>query len=122
MSGTKRAPSRAQSKKSFAAKLAETAMSQADLLAPLAAAAALPDPFLGQAHAVVIASACAQTSPTNLPRTLAQLGVNGIPFQRCVFNGVDQLGYSIPLDNIPDAPTNTLLDVVNTIQNAPRKA
>jgi len=59
--------------------------------------AAVPEPtpadltghdVLGHALAVVIVRACADTSPLNLPRTLAELGVNGNSFQVCVFNRV----------------------------------
>jgi len=79
------------------------------------------DPFLGHARAVVKVCACANTSATNLPRTLAQLGVSGIPFQKCVFNAVEEAGYSINIDDIPNSPSTTLLQVVNVIQNAPKK-
>jgi len=97
------------------------AMSHADLIAPMTPAAETTDPFLGHARAVVIVCACAGTSPTNLPRSLAQLGVNAVPFQKCVFNGVAQAGFSIAIDAIPNSPTTTLLQVVTAIQNAPRK-
>ena len=103
-----------------ASELKKRAMGQGALLEPMNATNQ-PDPFLGNARSVVIVCHCAQTSPANLPRTLAQLGVNGIPFQKCVLTGVNQAGYSIDIDDIPNASSNTLLDVVTVIQNAPRK-
>jgi hypothetical protein len=101
--------------------LSEIAMSHADLIAPMTPPAAATDPFLGHARAVVIVCACAGTSPTNLPRSLTQLGVNGVPFQKCVFNGVVQAGFTIAIDDIPNSPATTLLQAVTAIQNAPRK-
>jgi hypothetical protein len=114
-------PPKKRSAKLTNAQLSELAMSHADLLAPMTPAAAVLDPFLGHARAVVIVCACAGTSPTNLPRSLAQLGVNGIPFQKCVFNGVVQAGFTIAIDTIPNSSATTLLQVVSAIQNAPRK-
>jgi hypothetical protein len=110
----------ARLRKWAATELRAGALPQAALLGPMNADNQ-PDPFLGHARAVVIVCHCVPTSPSNLPRTLAQLGVNGIDFQKCVFTGVDLAGYSIALDDIPNAQTNTLLDVVAVIQNAPRK-
>lgn len=75
---------------------------------------------LGHAAAVVIVCACANTSPLNLPRTLEELGVDGISFQGCVFNGVRRAGGTIGIDQIPDSPGTRLIAVVNVIQNAPR--
>ncbi len=76
--------------------------------------------FLGHAAAVVIVCACANTSPLNLARSLQELGVDGVSFQGCVFNGVRRAGCTIDIDDIPDAPDTTLIQVVNVIQNAPR--
>jgi hypothetical protein len=81
---------------------------------------AAPDPYLGHARAVVIACTCASTVPANLPRTLAELGVNGIPFQQCVRTGVSTAGYTIGADDIPNAPNTRLVHVVTVIQNARR--
>jgi hypothetical protein len=80
-----------------------------------------PDPYLGHARAVVIACTCANTIPANLPRTLAELGVNGIPFQQCVRTSVTTAGYAIGADDIPSAPGTRLIHVVTVIQNAPRQ-
>ena len=113
-------PRKTKSTKLTKTQLSEMAMSHAELLAPMAASEGMQDPFLGHARAVVIACACAGTSPTNLARSLAQLGVNGIPFQKCVFNGVKQAGFSIGIDNIPNSPATTLLQVVTVIQSASR--
>lgn len=77
--------------------------------------------FLGHAAAVVIVCGCANTSPLNLPRTLQELGVDGVSFQGCVFNGVRRAGCTIDIDTIPDSPDTTLIEVVNVIQNAPRQ-
>jgi hypothetical protein len=76
---------------------------------------------LGNARAVVIVTACANTSPLNLSRTLSELGVDGIAFQGCVFNGVSRAGFSIELDDIPDSDDTTLVDAVGEIQDAPQK-
>jgi hypothetical protein len=92
-----------------------------ELLAPMSAVAEGGDlPFLGHARAVVTVCTCANSSPTNLFSTLNDLGVNGISFQQCVFGSVVNLGYSIGVDSIPDAPTSTLISVVDIIQNAPK--
>jgi|GEM_PF-4390053 hypothetical protein len=111
------------SKRLSLAELKARALKPEKLLAPLHPSAdAINDlPFLGQARAVVIVTAAANTSPSNLPRTLAQLGVNGISFQSSVFNGVNIAGYTIGLDAIPNSPSTTLLKVVGVIQNAPKK-
>jgi hypothetical protein len=77
-------------------------------------------PFLGHPRAVVIVTMAANTSPTNLPRSLGQIGVNGISFQKSVFQGVVAAGYSINIDAIPDSPTSTLIQAVTVIQNAPK--
>jgi len=76
---------------------------------------------LGRDKAVVIVCHAAKTAPSNLPRTLSQLGVNGISFQKSVFEGVDHAGFTIDPDEIPNAPTTKLSLVVNTIQNAAAK-
>ena len=92
-----------------------------DLLAPMSVGAEGGDlPFLGHARAVVAVCTCANTSPANLFSTLNDLGVNGISFQQCVFGTVVNLGYSIDVDSIPDAPASTLISVVDVIQNAPK--
>ena len=78
------------------------------------------DPFLGHARAVVIACNCANTIPVNLPRTLAELGVDGLPFQQCVCRAVRTTGYAIRIDDIPNAPETRLIQVVTVIQNAQR--
>ena len=69
------------------------------LLSPMSVQAVGQDlPFLGHARAVVTVCTCANTSPANLFSTLEQLGVNGIPFQQCVFGTITSLGYSIDVD------------------------
>ena len=78
--------------------------------------------FLGHAAAVVIVCACANTSPLNLARTLDELGLDGVSFQGCVFNGVRKAGCTIDIDDIPDSSDTTLIQVVNVIQDAPRSA
>ena len=80
------------------------------------------DLFLGHARAVVIVCACAKTIPANLPRTLEELGVNGIPFQQAVRTAVKAAGCSIGADDIPGAPATRLIQVVTIIQNARRTA
>ena len=111
-------------KKLTSTELQAQALKPAALLAPMHPTEA-PEhdlPFLGHPRAVVIVTMAANTSPTNLARSLAQLGVNGIPFQKAVFQGVVGLGYSIEIDAIPDAPSTTLIQVVTVIQNAPKSA
>jgi rhodanese-related sulfurtransferase len=78
----------------------------------------LKPPVLGHAKAIVIVCAAANTSPSNLARSLTQLGVNGIAFQKSVFDGVTKAGYTIKLDDIPNSPDTTLIQVVTVIQNA----
>lgn len=91
------------------------------LLSPMSVQAEGQDlPFLGNPRAVVTVCHCANTSPQNLFSTLEQLGVNGIAFQQCVFGTIISLGYSIDVDTIPDAPSSTLVGVVDVIQNAPK--
>jgi hypothetical protein len=68
----------------------------------------------------VIVCHCANTIPANLPRTLAELGLHGIPFQQCVRTGVMAAGYTIGADDIPNAPGTRLIQVVTVIQNARR--
>jgi hypothetical protein len=80
------------------------------------------DPYLGHARAVVIACSCAKTIPANLPRTLVELGVNGIAFEQCVRTRVRIAGYAIGPDDIPNAPGTRLIQVVTVIQNARRSA
>jgi hypothetical protein len=120
----KTAPRRKQHPKRGRSKLPQKLLlsrqtTHAALLEPLHADVTGQD-VLGHAAAVVIVCACANTSPLNLPRTLAELGVNGTSFQVCVFNGVAKVGYQIGMDDIPDAPTTTLISVVNAIENAPK--
>jgi hypothetical protein len=77
---------------------------------------------LGHANAVNIVCHCAGTSPLNLDKSLSALGVNGIPFQMCVYGSVSYLGYDIPdVSDIPDGPDDLLIAVVDAIQNAPQK-
>lgn len=114
------APKKQGSKRPRAAKVPKV-LNRATLLAPMSAEADGQDlPFLGHARAVVTVCNCANTSPANLFSTLDQLGVNGLSFQQCVFGSVISLGYSIDVDTIPDAPTSTLVSVVDVIQNAPK--
>jgi hypothetical protein len=90
---------------------------------PGAAPAGTPrtsDRFLGHARAVLIVCKCANTVPANLPRTLAELGVNGIPFQQSVRTAVKAAGYAIGADDVPGAPGTRLVQVVTIIQNARR--
>jgi len=94
-------------------------ITHAKLLAPLHADVTGQE-VLGHAAAITIVCACANTSPLNLPRTLAELGVNGTSFQACVFNAVTNAGFQIDMDSIPDAPSTTLISAVITIQNAPK--
>jgi hypothetical protein len=86
------------------------------------AAARTDLPFLGHTRAVTIVCGCAGTTGSNLPRSLAQLGVNGISFQKCVFGEVEKAGYDIAIDDIPDSSDTTLIAVVAVIQNAKRRA
>jgi hypothetical protein len=79
----------------------------------------LLDNLLGNDRAVGIVCQCAGTVPGNLPRTLDELGVNGISFQQCVRNGVNRAGFRVGIDEIPTAPGTRLIDVVNVIQGAP---
>lgn len=96
-------------------------LDQKTLLGPMSVEADGQDlPFLGHPRAVNTVCICANTSQLNLFRTLSELGVDGIPFQICVFGTVKRLGYSIDVDDIPDAPDSTLISVVNVIQNAPK--
>jgi hypothetical protein len=89
------------------------------LLGPMHAQAAGQDTdVLGYSKAVVTVCHCANTSPANLFSTLDQLGVNGIAFQQCVFGSIKTLGYSIDVDSIPDAPSSTLISVIDAITNA----
>jgi hypothetical protein len=108
-----------KSKKLSQSVLLERQTTHATLLAPLHADVTGQD-VLGHAAAITIVCACANTSPLNLPRTLAELGVNGTSFQVCVFNGVTNAGYKIGMDDIPNAPSTTLISVVIAIQNAPK--
>jgi hypothetical protein len=107
-------------KKMTVAELKAKAMSHKALLAPMAAVA--DGEVLGHARAVVIVCACAGTNPTNLPRTLGQLGVNGVAFQKCVFNAVQTAGFDILLTDIPNSPSTTLIQVAAVIENAPKKS
>ncbi len=80
-----------------------------------------PTPFLGSSRAVTIALHCANTVLGNLPRTLTQLGLNGLLFQKCVVQSVRNAGFVIAPGAVPNAPADTLIDVVNAIQTAPSK-
>jgi hypothetical protein len=99
--------------------LAAKQMKHAVLLQPLHAEIT-GDQVLGHSRAVVIVCAAANTSPLNLPRTLAELGLNGTSFQTAVFNGVTNTGFRIRIDDISDAPSTTLIAAVNAIENAPK--
>ncbi len=79
-------------------------------------------PYLGHARAVVIVCTCANTSPLNLSRTLGELGVDGIPFQQCVYGSVTYLNYVIGMDQIPNSPETMLITVADVIQNALKKS
>jgi hypothetical protein len=116
---SKKGSSPQQSKKLTRADLLSKQMTHEALLGPLNAEATGQD-VLGHATAVIIVCAGANTGPLNLPRTLAELGVNGNAFQVCVFAGVGHAGYEIDLDAIPDSPTTTLIAAVNAIENAPK--
>ena len=116
---SKKRSSPRQSKKLARADLLSKQMTHEALLGPLNAEATGQD-VLGHGTAVIIVCACANTGPLNLPRTLAELGVNGNAFQVCVFNGVRHAGYEIGLDDIPDSPTTTLIAAVKAIENAPK--
>jgi hypothetical protein len=78
-----------------------------------------PATSLGNTRAVTIACHCANTVLGNLPRTLAELGVGGLPFRRCVALSVRNAGFVASPASIPAAPDSTLIDVVNAIHNAP---
>jgi hypothetical protein len=94
-------------------------LSHEALLGPMHAQATGQDAdVLGYSKAVVTVCNCANTSPANLFSTLEQLGVNGVAFQQCVFGSIKTLGYSIAVDSIPDAPSSTLISVVDAITNA----
>jgi hypothetical protein len=99
--------------------LAKVMMPHADIIKLMSTGTPDPKPpVLGHAKAIVIVCAAANTGPGNLPRTLSQLGVNGIAFQKSVFDGVGHAGYTIPINRIPDSPSTTLISVVTVIQNA----
>lgn len=101
------------------AELAKGTMPHADIVELMSTGTPDPKPpTLGHAKAIVIVCAAANTGPGNLPRTLSQLGVNGVAFKKSVFDGVGQAGYFIPFDQIPNAPTTALITVVTVIQNA----
>ena len=121
---TKHARTKSRSTKPKSKKLSQSVLlkrqtTHAALLEPLHADVTGQN-VLGHAAAITIVCACANTSPLNLPRTLAELGVNGTSFQACVFNGVTNAGYRIRMDDIPNAPSTTLISVVIAIQNAPK--
>jgi hypothetical protein len=118
-STAKKSGAREKSPKLSQSVLLKRQMTHADLLEPLHADVTGHE-VLGHAAAITIVCACANTSPLNLPRTLAELGVNGTSFQACVFNGVTNAGFQIGMDDIPDAPTTTLISAVIAIQNAPK--
>jgi hypothetical protein len=94
-------------------------ISHKNFLAPMASSVEGQDlPFLGNPRAVNVVLFCAKTAPANLFNTLDQLGENGLAFQQCVYGGMNSLGYTMAVDDIPDAPTTTLISVVDVIQNA----
>lgn len=74
---------------------------------------------LGSARAIVIVEGCAGS--TDLQATLSSLGLNGLVFRKCVFNGVINAGFIIALEKIPANPNTRLLDVVIAIQGSPRR-
>jgi hypothetical protein len=78
-------------------------------------------PFLGEDRAVEIVTTCARTTALNLSRTLSELGVDGIAFQQCVFAKINDLGYDIKIDNVPDSSDTSLIKVVGAIINAPKR-
>jgi hypothetical protein len=83
-------------------------------------ALAASEPFLGRPRAIVIVCTCARTTPVNIGRTLADLGVAPGPFQLCVSHGVRTAGYHIALEAVPNSPDTRLVEVINVIQHAPR--
>jgi hypothetical protein len=115
----KKKPGQRRTKKLSQKSLLSKQMTHAALLQPMHADITGQE-VLGHAAAITIVCACANTSPLNLPRTLSELGVDGPSFQTCVFNGVKNAGFNIDMDDIPDAPTTTLISVVNAIENAPK--
>ena len=118
----KKASAVGKSRKWTRAQLKAEALPLRSVMGPMhpTAADANDLPFLGHARAVVIVTTSAKTDATNLPRSLSQLGVNGPSFQKDVFDGVKHAGYKIGLDQIPDAPSTTLIEAVNVIQQAPK--
>jgi len=122
--GAKRAKKQAsKSGKKRVAKPSSSAKKQgkaaANTRGGVALATAATEGTLGNAAARGIVLGCASTIPGNLPRTLQELGVNGFQFQTCVFGGVTGAGFSISRDRIPSAPSSTLVQAVNAIQDAP---
>ena len=77
-----------------------------------------PANMLGNALAVTIVCHCANTVVGNLPRTLGALAVNGLPFQKCVAQGVRSAGFAVTPGGIPNSPSTRLFQVVNAIQTA----
>src|SRR5579863_8806055 len=122
MASKKKRPVPKQGKKWTRTQLEAKALPIRAVMAPMHPTAADENdlPFLGHPRAVVIVTTAAGTDATNLPRSLSQLGVNGPSFQQDVFDGVKHAGYRIGLDEIPDAPSTTLIEVVNVIQQAPK--
>jgi hypothetical protein len=108
-------------KKMSSTELSAKGLSHEELLQPMRSDVSGQDlPFLGHARGVVIVTFCARTSPANLSRTLAELGVDGISFQSCVFEGIRHAGYRMDIDKIPNSPDTKLITVVSVIQNAPK--
>jgi hypothetical protein len=89
---------------------------------PAPARPAVADLYLGHARAVTIVCTSAKTIPANLPRTLEELGVNGIPFQQAIRTAVKAAGYTLGPEDVPGAPGTRLIQVVTIIQNARRTA
>jgi hypothetical protein len=81
---------------------------------------AAADDVLGTAAARDIVSGCANSDCWNC--TLGDLKLDSDLFQSCVFNGVQQKGYSINRNDIPASQSTQLYTVVMAIQNAPKKA
>jgi hypothetical protein len=76
--------------------------------------------LLGVPHAIVIVCGAARTDPTNLERTLEELGRDGESFQRDVYSGVTKAGYYIEIDSIEHSGDTALSDVVVDIQSSPQ--
>jgi hypothetical protein len=78
------------------------------------------DDVLGTAAARDIVSSCANSDCWNC--TLSDLKLDSNLFQSCVFDGVQNKGYSIDRNDIPASQSTQLYTVVMAIQNAPKRA